>query len=320
MKTRVSNHCSVTCIYLQKKSAQKIKVENMKYTEPTFRPPPEASTPLLQVTEGCSHNKCSFCTMYQGQRFAIEDMGQIDKDLQELKETYGSLTRLFLLNADAFVLNGRRLKEIATRIIEYFPEIETITMYASIRNIRHKTDGELQELRSLRINDLWVGIESGDDDVLRHLNKGYDLKTARTQLARLKDADIQHNGIYMLGTGGRGRGDEMAVAAAKLINESTPLLVGVTSLGVFEGSTLAKEVKENLFIPASEQEILGEEKKLIELIDVEGLEFFGDHPINTASISGVLPEDRVDMLETLEYVMAGAEKDFLENSAQRTHL
>lgn len=292
----------------------------MKYTGPIFRPPPEARTALLQVTVGCTHNKCSFCTMYKGIRFTFEHIDQIEKDLREAKEIYGTLTRIFLLNADAFALNARRLKEIAHKIIEYFPEMETITMYASIRNIKHKTDAELKELRNLRIDDLWVGVESGNDAVLAHLNKGYTLETARKQLARLNRAGIRHHGMYMLGTGGSQKGLKMAEDTARLINESKPNLVGVTSLGFFEGSALAQEVKENLFVPATEREILEEEKKLIERINVDGLEFFGDHPINAVSVSGILPQDRSDMIETLDYVMNNAEKEVLDNVVQRSQL
>ncbi len=110
----------------------------MKYTGPIFRPPIEANTPLLQVTVACSHNDCNFCTMYKGVAFKVEHIHQIEKDIQELKNTYGSLKRIFLLNADAFVLNNRRLKEVANKIISYFPEMEVITMYASVKNIKAK--------------------------------------------------------------------------------------------------------------------------------------------------------------------------------------
>lgn len=292
----------------------------MKYTGPIFRPPLEANTVLLQVTVGCSHNKCSFCTMYKDTRFEIEHIDQIEKDLKEAKQTYGTLKRIYLLNADPFALSGKRLKEIARKIIEYFPEMETISMYASIRSIKHKTDEELRELESLRINDLWVGIESGNDETLKHLNKGYTLDTAREQLKRLGAAGIRHNGIYMLGTGGKGKGLERAVDSAKLINETKPQLVGITSLGFFEGSPLTEEVSNGDFIPATELEILEEEKKLIELIEVDSMPFYGDHPINAVTIAGLIPEEREDMLDTINYVIETADKSFLNSSAIRSSL
>ncbi len=292
----------------------------MKYTGPVFRPPVEANTVLLQVTVGCTHNKCSFCTMYRGTRFAVESVEQIEQDLREAKSTYGTLKRIFLINGDAFVLRAEKLKIIAKKIIEYFPEMETITMYASIRNIRTKTDEELKELQRLRINDLWVGVESGSDEVVRHLGKGYTLAEAQTQLARLNTAGIRHNGIFMLGAAGKGKGIDNAIKTAHFINQTKPRLVGVTTLGFFEGSAIANEVEQKIFTPATELEILEEEKKLIELIDVENIPFYGSHPINAAYVVGMLPADREDMIATIDDSIESADEKFLSSSAIRSSL
>lgn len=292
----------------------------MKYTGPIYRPPVEANTVLLQVTVGCTHNKCSFCTMYRDIRFAIEDIEQIEKDLQEAKDTYGSLKRIFLVNGDAFALRAGKLKTIANKIIDFFPEMETITMYASIRNIKSKTDEELGELRDVRINDLWVGLESGNDDVIQHLNKGYTLSDAQQQLERLNRVGIRHNSIFMLGAAGRGKGIQNAVDTARLINRTQPKLVGVTTLGCFEGSKLAEEVGQKLFTPATELEILEEEKKLIELIEVKNIPFYGSHPINTAYVAGMLPADKEDMIQTIDDSIKSADEAFLSSSAIRSSL
>lgn len=292
----------------------------MKYTGPIFRPPPEANTLLLQVTVGCTHNKCSFCTMYQDTRFAIEDIEQIEEDLQEAKRTYGTLTRIFLVNGDAFALRAGKLKTIAEKIIEYFPEMETITMYASIRNIKSKTDEELRELQDLRINDLWIGLESGSDEVIQHMNKGFTLQQAYKQLDRLNTIGIRHNSIFMLGAAGRGKGIQNAIDTATLINRAKPCLVGVTTLGFFDGSKLSEEVAENIFIPATELEILEEEKKLIELIEVDNIPFYGSHPINAAYVAGMLPHDKEDMIATINDSIEAADESFLNSSAMRSTL
>ena len=127
----------------------------MKYTGPVYRPPYEANTLLLQVTVGCAHNKCTFCTMYRDVQFGVEQIDQVEKDLQEAQQFNGNVKRIFLVNGDAFVLNARRLKEIAEKIHHYLPKVETITMYASINNIMHKSDEDLAELAKLGIGDLW---------------------------------------------------------------------------------------------------------------------------------------------------------------------
>ncbi len=292
----------------------------MKYTGTIYRPPLEANTLLLQVTVGCTHNNCAFCTMYQDTQFSIESIEQIEKDLQEAKLLYGSQKRIFLVNADPFALKAWRLKEISDKIIDYFPEMETITMYASIRNIKHKTDKELLELKEARINDLWVGIESGNDEVLEQMNKGFTKDEAYTQLTRLTMAGIRHNGIFMLGAAGKSQGIKAATDTALLINKVKPQLVGVTTLGFFEGSKLLNDVSNNLFEPATELEVFEEEKKLIQLIDLPHLPFYGDHPINAAYIAGTLPEDRDDMIATINDVIESTDAKVLYSSALRTAL
>lgn len=292
----------------------------MKYTGPTYRPPIEANTPLLQVTVGCSRNKCSFCTMYKDTHFSIESIEQIERDLKEARIIYGSIRRIFLLNADAFVLNYKKLKTVCDKIIEHFPEMETITMYASIKNIKIKKDEDLEKIRALRIDELWVGVETGNDEALKRLNKGHTAGEAENQLKRLNRAGIKHNMILMLGTGGKGQGIQNACDTAHLINQVKPNLVGLTTLGFFEGSQLSEQVQRNEFIPASELEIFEEERKLLELIDVNNMPFFGDHQTNVVPLRGVLPRDRAKMLSNIDGMIAAHNEQFLMSSMERSRL
>ncbi|WP_246517663.1 radical SAM protein [Clostridium aciditolerans] len=158
----------------------------MKYTNPVYRPPFEANSLLLQVTVGCSHNQCSFCTMYKDVPFQTESMEQIEKDLLEARKAYRKVSRIFLVNADPFVLSANKLKLIAIKINEILPEVETIAMYASIKNIINKTDEELKELRALKINELNIGLESAMPEVVEHFNKGFTIDEAKVQLNRYR--------------------------------------------------------------------------------------------------------------------------------------
>ena len=133
----------------------------MQYEGTTYRPPPEADTPLLQVTVGCAHNQCTFCGMYRDVTFRRIPMDQIEADLEELRGIFPKSERIFLVNGDAFVLKPSALKEIAEKIKRIFRECRTISMYASIRDIKAKSDHELIELRNIGLNDLYVGVESG---------------------------------------------------------------------------------------------------------------------------------------------------------------
>ncbi|MBU3014994.1 radical SAM protein [Poseidonibacter lekithochrous] len=293
----------------------------MKFTGITYRPPPEANTLLLQVTAGCAHNNCTYCSMYTDVKFKVEKLEQIEKDLQEAQKLYKSETRIFLVNGDAFVLSAKKLRKISDLILKYFPMMETITMYSSIRNIMTKTDEELKDLRdNYRINDLWVGVETGDADVLKSFNKGYTMDDTYTQLKRLKTAGFDYNCKLMLGTGGRGKGIEVAQKTAELINKTKPKMVRETTLGFFDGTQLQEDVKNGKFLPATELEILEEQKKLIELINVEDTHFASNHYINAVSVNGFLPIQKENMLNSINSFINNADTSFLNSVAARQSL
>ncbi|MBQ9307415.1 MAG: radical SAM protein [Clostridia bacterium] len=157
----------------------------MHFTGPVYCPPFEARSFLLQVTTGCSHNRCAFCTMYRDVPFTVEPLSQIEADLQEAEPWKEGISRVFLESGDPFTLSYERLCRIAELIHRYLPHAQTIAMYASIRNISGKTDAELSALRKLGINELNIGVESGSDAVLRAMHKGYNAREARHELLRL---------------------------------------------------------------------------------------------------------------------------------------
>ena len=171
----------------------------MKYTGTTYRPPFESKSLLLQVTAGCSHNKCRFCTMYREIPFAVESPEQIEQDLREARRLCRHVERVFLVNGDPFVLPAERLKETALQIRAHLPEVASIGMYAAIGNIRHKTDAELRELRALGITGLNIGVESGLDAVLADLNKGFTAVEAERELSRLSAAGMDFSLNIILG-------------------------------------------------------------------------------------------------------------------------
>ncbi len=277
----------------------------MQYEGTTYRPPPEADTPLLQVTVGCAHNRCTFCGMYRDVTFRRVAMAQIEADLRELRSIYPRSERIFLVNGDAFVLKTSRLKEIAEKVNHIFPECRTISMYASIRNIRARNDRELAELHDHGINDLYVGVESGWDKVLQGINKGHTVTEARHQLDRLSRAGIDHIANLMLGVAGLGNGLENARLTAAFLNQTRPRRIWVGTLAVFEGTELHTQMAQGAFIPATELDILEEEKALIDGIELDDVHFYGVHPTNTVRISGRLPQDKPKMIAAID---AGIEK------------
>ncbi len=291
----------------------------MKYTDPVYRPPYEADSLLLQVTVGCAHNKCTYCTMYSGVQFSTETLEQVEEDLKEAKELYGSVKRVFLVNGDAFVLSYSKLKPIAEMIIKYFPMVEVITMYASINNIKSKTDEELLELANLRINELWVGVETGHSATLDYFNKGFSVKDSYEQLPRLNKAGIKHIDIYILGGAGKGKGIINAQENAKLINAIKPMAIATTTMGAFGDSQLAIDVQKGIFQPATEREVLDEQKLLIELIEVN-LAYLGVHAINTVPFDARLPKQRIQALDVIDKVIDKLDDDYLDSIPQRNSI
>jgi radical SAM superfamily enzyme YgiQ (UPF0313 family) len=276
----------------------------MTYTGPVFRPPFEANSLLIEVTSGCSHNACTFCTMYRGVPFRMAPIGQIERDMRELRRAYSKVRRIFLTGADPFVLSADKLKAIAQKAVGIFPEVETIAMYASVKNIAGKTDEELRELRSLRINELNIGVESGMDEVLRHLNKGFSLEEARTQLKRLNAAGIDFSANIILGAAGAEKWMENAAASAELLNEVKPYLIFLATLHVDAGSPLYEELRAGAFTENTLGQNIREELELLRRLELDGTAFFGLHTSNVIPVAGTLPEDKEKLLETLEKGMA----------------
>ena len=154
--------------------------------EVMFRPPFEAASLLLEVTHGCSHNACAFCTMYRGVPFQLEPMERVEECVRTAAVRRPGVKRVFLEHGDAFALSAERLIRIAELIHTYLPRVEMIAMYASIKNIASKSDDDLERLREAGIGDLNVGVESGFDEALRWMNKGYTAAQARTSAAETR--------------------------------------------------------------------------------------------------------------------------------------
>ena len=293
----------------------------MHYTGQIYRPPMESQTPLLQITSGCSHNKCAFCTMYKGTPFTVNRMEDIEADLDEMRQTYGSgIKRIFLLNGDSFALPTKKLLKIAEMIRERFPEIETITCYASIRNIRHKEDSELKDLRAAGYNDLYIGLESGWDPALAQMRKGFTRQEADEQLDRLKKAGIRYGALLMFGLGGKGNGAISAQETAKMLNRNMPFVISAVPTAITEGSDLERMRDNGEYTMPSEKELIEEELMLLQLIEPsQSCYFFGRHPYNTVPVGDYLSQ-KGRMIERLSGALEDLPQEFLQSNQQRGHL
>ncbi len=271
----------------------------MHFTGQVYRHPMEAHTQLLEVTIGCSHNKCSFCTMYRQTPFRISKVEDIEEDLKELKDCGIKIPRIYLVNADPFVLSTKKLINIGEMINKYFPEIETITGYASIKNMMNKSLEDLKSLKSLGFNDLHIGLESGYDPALKLMNKGYTAKEAYVEIEKVINAGMRYDALLMLGIAGKGNGKLNREATATLLNEFPPYMVSIMPTSVSPGSELEELCNKGEYVELTELEMLEEEKLFIQSLDFEDCYFFGSHNFNLVPVSGSL-KDKEKLIQHID--------------------
>ena len=276
----------------------------MHYTGLTYRPPYEAESLLLQVTSGCSHNACTFCSMYRGVPFKVSPIEEIEEDLASVARNGATYERIFLVNGDAFCLSYERLVEIAELVHNYLPCIQSIGGYASIKNVLGKTEDELRELARLGYANFNIGLESGLDDVLAYMNKGYTLDQAREAFARLNAAGMPFNLNIITVAAGSGRIVEHAEANAAIVNEAKPTLIFVSPLHVDPGAPLEQLVAEGDFEECVLGDYIVEEIEFLKRLEVADCIFFGLHVSNPVAVVGMLPRDKERMLRELEQGMA----------------
>ena len=280
----------------------------MNYTGPVYRPPFEAASLLLQVTVGCSHNKCSFCTMYREVPFSVCPMEQIEADIKEASRRWPDAERVCLENGDPFCLSADKLLQIAGKIHQRLPSVKTIAMYASIQNIRNKTDEELRRLREAGINEMNIGLESGMDTALARMNKGYTAQEAETQLLRLRNAGMEYGLNIIFGAGGAGLWHANAVTTARILNTAQPYLIFTGTVYADPGCPLYNEMQSGSFVESTFGEYLDEEELLISLLDMENCYYFGLHPSNVLPMQGLLPRDKAEMLKAIQQMRGTMKK------------
>ncbi|NFG26580.1 radical SAM protein [Clostridium botulinum] len=276
----------------------------MNYDKIVYRPPIESNTLLLQVTSGCSHNSCAYCNMYKNIRFQKENLSKIEKDLQEASKLHKDDSRIYLLNGDPFILTAEELKSIAVLIKRYLPKCKTIAMYASIKSIKLKTIKELKELHNLGIDDLYIGLESGNDEVLLNINKGNTSKEALEELRKLDKAGIGYYCMIMTGIAGAGKGIRNAIDTANLLNKVNCKGIFPLSLILMPGTKLNSDCLLGKFKEATELERLVELKILIRHLNVnENTLFSSKHDSNFTQMSGKLPRDKEEFIKRIDIIL-----------------
>ncbi len=295
----------------------------MHYTGQVYRHPIEADTPLLEVTAGCSHNQCAFCTMYRETKFKISPLAHIEEDLQELQLSGRMIKRLFLVNGEPFILATEKLIEIGKLIEKYLPQIEIITCYASIKSLRTKSVEELKQLKALKFDELHIGLESAYAPAIAQMNKGFTVEEAYENIEKLTKAGMTWDAIVMTGVAGRGNGEVHITETAKLINQFPPYMVSVMTTSVSTGTPLEQMRDEGEFIECTELEKIEEEKLLISLLDFPDSErdvfFFGGHNYNLIPFNATFSH-KEEMLRYIDLQLQRIDETMLNSSYQRANI
>ena len=272
------------------------------YNYPLYRPPSEGNSLIIQATLGCSHNKCSFCNMYKTKKFKIKSLEDIKNDINYFRQIYAHVERIFLADGDALIIPTEDLKEILVHIKKVFPECNRVTQYGSPKSILLKTPQELSNIKDLGLSMIYMGIESGDDEVLNDINKGVSSEDLIKATKKVKDANILLSVTVIAGIGGREKSKSHAIKTGEIISSMTPDYLGVLTLMVEEETALYNKILNKEFQLLNDKEILTEIKLLIEHIDVKKPVIFRcNHASNYISLSGNLPKDKEEILNQINH-------------------
>ena len=277
----------------------------MRYYGDVYRPPSEARSLIVQVTYGCSHNTCAFCSMYKAKRFALRPLNEVLEDFQTARQAYRRVEKIFLADGDALVRKASEMETILDTIRQLFPECQRVTCYASPSSIRIRTDTELQALRAKGLTMVYMGLESGCDDVLRKMRKGH-MSAEIVEMGQ----KVRRNGMALSVTAISGLGgpellEQHAVETAKAFNAMNPEYIGLLTLMVEPQTPLYDWVQEGSFHLLTPQQVLRETELLVQKLDSPGSVFRMNHASNYLTLKGTLNGDQQAMLAQIRMAEKG---------------
>jgi radical SAM superfamily enzyme YgiQ (UPF0313 family) len=283
--------------------------EPVRYVEPVFRPPSEAESLILPVTDGCSWNRCTFCDMYTApqKRFRPRGEEEVLESIRRCGETFGSdVRRVFLADGDAMTLSTRRLAAVLEAIRRDMPAVRRISSYCLPRNLRKKTAEELKELAALGLSLVYVGAESGDDEVLAGVNKGETFATTLEALQKLGEAGIKRSVMILNGLGGQALSQQHAANSAALMNAAQPEFLATLVVSFPMGE---ERLRANFpgWEPLSVLGLMQEMEAFLSAIELKRTVFRSDHASNWLILKGTLGADKPRLLEELRAAIASPE-------------
>jgi len=282
----------------------------LRYIGAVYRPPSEAHSLIIQATLGCNHNKCTFCGSYREKKFAIRSLKEIREDLEDARQM-GPVPRVFLADGDALCIPQRRLVEILESVNEIIPSVERVGIYANARNILQKSVEDLRRLRDLKLGIVYLGVETGDPQLLERICKGSTYDQLVEAAHRVKDAGIALSVTVLLGIGGIEGSEQHARATARILTDMDPDYVGALSVIVVPGTPLHRDYTEGRFQVPDPFTLIGELRIMIAESTFTHCVFRSNHASNYLPIKATLPEEKEEILSAIDHVLKSRDAQYL---------
>lgn len=290
----------------------------MRYEGNVFRPPSEARSYILQCTVGCSHNRCTFCSMYKDKKYRVRDLAEIMADIRLAGEYYGDLYKVFLADGDALAMPTSDLLEILAALYHTFPSLKHVGIYASPDSILGKSPEDLIKLKEAGITMAYLGVETGDRKLLEDIRKGVTYEEMVEAGRKVREAGILLSVTIILGLAGRTpQAVDHARNTARILNEINPDYIGALTLMLEPKTEMYRRLQRGEFELPNPFEILDELRLIIQGLEVQGTEFRSNHASNYLAIKGRLPEDKQKILALINNIIDTNDRSYLRPEYMR---
>ena len=284
----------------------------LRYEGTIWRPPSEARSLILQATIGCSHNACIFCVSYKDRCFRVRGAEAIKSDLNSLPKGYKrGVHRVFLADGDALTMKTEELLQVLNVLAEELPALERVSLYAYAKNVRDKSVEDLRQLHDGGLGIVYLGLETGDDELLRWSRKGITTKENIAACKKIREAGIPLSLTIILGLGGLDNSEKHAIATAAALNMIDPEYVGALTLMMPERTQIYEKYQQGAFKPMEPFDILRELRLLVERLNLSNCVFRTNHASNYLPIRGTLNQDKEKVLAVLDNAIALADQNML---------
>lgn len=288
----------------------------MRYEGIVIRPPSEAGSLILQVTLGCSHNKCTFCPTYKKKKFKIRPIESIRADLKEVGGV-GRIRRIFLADGDALIIPQKTLVPIFDSINEFIYGVDRIGMYGNVKSILRKTPEELKDLREKGLGIIYMGLESGNSDILKKVKKGTGPEEAVEAAKRVRDAEILLSVTVLLGLGGKNGSKHHAIETGKILSDMNPDFIGALTLMIVPGTPLYDDLQKGAFVLPDQMGFLEELYLILKSINVNSCLFTSNHASNYLPLRVNLPDQRDEAISLIRNILDEERIDLLRPESTR---